>query len=428
MPPTSSPSSAIEIPEHVSTLPATLPVAFHRLAASSLAANLAEQVSLAAAPLVAVLVLGSGATGTGVLQAAQTLPFLLLSIPAGVLADRTSRPRLMALAESVRLVSLLAMLALLATGRLTFPALAALGFLGATGTVVFGVCTPALTPTLVPRAALGQANQVLELVRSATYIGGPALGGLLVGWTGANPAFAFAAILSTGAVMLLAGIRKPVQTESSVQATTHPLADLREGARFLFGHALLRPLFFTAVFFNLGFFMLMGVYVAYAHDHLYIGPTTIGVTLAVDGIGMLFGAAVAGRLLHAIRFGIAICVGPVMGLSAMLVMATTIVVPSAWLAGLAFFLIGAGPIVWTIATTTLRQAVTPDRLLGRVSSVILTATYGARPVGAALGAGIAGTISLPACMLAAILAFALQAAIILRSAPARLVSLDEVST
>lgn len=401
--------------------------AFHRLAASSLAANLAEQLSLAAAPLVAVLVLGSNAQGTGILQAAQTAPFLLLAIPAGLLADRTSRHRLMAGAEAIRLLALLAIGILLMLDRLTFPLLTLLGFVGATGTVVFGVCTPALTPALVPREELGSANRVLELVRSATYIGGPAIGGALVGWTGASPAFAIAAILSASAVLLLTGIREPSRIQESRPAR-HPLADLREGATFLFDNALLRPLFYTAVFFNLGFFMLMGVYVAYAHDHLGLGASAIGITLALYGTGMLAGASISGWIMRRVRFGIVVCIGPAMGLTAMLVMTATVVIPSVVLAGVAFFLIGAGPIIWTISTTTLRQAVTPDALLGRVSSVILTATQGARPVGALLGAAIASTISLPACMLVAVAAFVLQAAIIVRSAPARLTTLDSAES
>ncbi|HCQ49452.1 MAG TPA: MFS transporter, partial [Achromobacter sp.] len=73
----------------------SLPAAFRRLAASNLAAQFSEQMALAAAPLVAVLTLGATAAQTGALQAAQTLPFLLLSLPAGVLADRMSRKALM---------------------------------------------------------------------------------------------------------------------------------------------------------------------------------------------------------------------------------------------------------------------------------------------------------------------------------------------
>src|SRR3954469_11471044 len=105
----------------------TLPAAFNRLAWSNLAAQSAEQIGLAAAPLVAVLALGAGAGETGLLQTAQTLPFLLLSIPAGVLAARASRRRLMVGAEALRLLSLLGILALVSLGGLSLPTLALLG-------------------------------------------------------------------------------------------------------------------------------------------------------------------------------------------------------------------------------------------------------------------------------------------------------------
>src|SRR4029434_8290902 len=89
-----------------------LPAAFNRLAWSNLAAQSAEQIGLAAAPLVAVLALGAGAGEAGLLQTAQTLPFLLLAVPAGVLADRSSRRGLMVGAEGLRVLSLLGILGL----------------------------------------------------------------------------------------------------------------------------------------------------------------------------------------------------------------------------------------------------------------------------------------------------------------------------
>src|ERR1700758_2402906 len=112
-----------------------LPANFNRLAWSNLAAQSAEQIGLAAAPIIAVLGLGAGVGETGLLQVAQTLPFLLLSFPAGVLADRTSRRRLMAGAEALRTLALVAVLLLAGTGLLTLPLLALLGFVGAAGTV-----------------------------------------------------------------------------------------------------------------------------------------------------------------------------------------------------------------------------------------------------------------------------------------------------
>jgi MFS family permease len=142
-----------------------LPPAFQRLAWSNLAAQLAEQIGLAAAPLVAVLTLGAGEAATGVLQTAQTLPFLLFSIPAGVWADRMPRARLMSRAEVLRVVSLLVILALVTLGGLNLLLLAVRGFIGACGTVAFSVAAPALVPALVESDALPVANGRIELAR-----------------------------------------------------------------------------------------------------------------------------------------------------------------------------------------------------------------------------------------------------------------------
>ncbi|HEY0886768.1 MAG TPA: MFS transporter, partial [Ramlibacter sp.] len=170
-------------------MPSTLPRPFAALAWSNLAAQSAEQLSLAAVPLVAVLALGAGPGEIGALAAVQTLPFLLLAIPLGLLADRVSRRRLMVAAEGLRALSLLAMLAMVLTGRLSIAWLAVLGFAGAVGTVGFSVAAPALVPSLVPGRLLGMANGRLELARSAAFAAGPALAGALVAWAGAPAAF-----------------------------------------------------------------------------------------------------------------------------------------------------------------------------------------------------------------------------------------------
>ena len=107
-------------PDHLPNLPAT----FNRLAWSNLAAQSAEQIALAAAPIVAVLLLGVGEGQTGLLQTALTLPFVLFAIPAGLLADRLSRRWLMAGAEALRAAALLAILILIALDLLTLPLLA----------------------------------------------------------------------------------------------------------------------------------------------------------------------------------------------------------------------------------------------------------------------------------------------------------------
>ena len=106
--------------------------------------------------------------------------------------------------------------------------------------------------------------------------------------------------------------------------------------------------------------------------------------------------------------------GPVTGFVAAAVMALTTIVPTPLLAGLSFFLLGVGPILWVISTTTLRQSVTPPSLLGRVSAINIM-SYGARPLGSALGAIVGGLYSAEACLYLAAAIFAAQALVILMS-------------
>src|SRR6185503_6620107 len=153
-----------------------------------------------------------------------TLPFILFAIPAGLLTDRISRRKLMAGAEALRAAALAAILALIATGWLTLPLLAVLGFIAVCGTVVYSVAAPALVPSLVTPQLLPAANARVELARTIAFASGPALGGVLVGWVGAAPAFGFAAALSVIAVVLLAGIFEPVREAT---ARRHPVQDIK---------------------------------------------------------------------------------------------------------------------------------------------------------------------------------------------------------
>ncbi|HXH84791.1 MAG TPA: MFS transporter, partial [Candidatus Tectomicrobia bacterium] len=197
------------------------------------------------------------------------------------------------------------------------------------------------------------------------------------------------------------------------------LRDVRDGASFALGHPLLRPVFLTQAVFNGAFFVLQAVYVPYAVDHLGLTASEVGLTLAAYGAGMLAGATMAGPVIRALPFGIVIVAGPLAGVAAALAMVLTVWAPSMWLAAVAFFLIGVGPILWVIATMTLRQTVTPGDLLGRVSAVFTTAT-GARPLGAALGALVGARYGAEACLVVAAVGFVAQAMIILASPVPRL--------
>ena len=389
----------------------TLAPTFNRLAWSNLSAQSAEQIALAAAPIVAVLVLGVGEGRTGLLQTALTLPFVLFAIPAGLLTDRISRRILMAGAEALRAVALGMILLLIWLGWLTLPLLAFLGFVAVCGTVVFSVAAPALVPSLVAPDQLPAANARIELARTVAFASGPALGGVLVGWIGAAPAFGVAAALYAVAVVLLSGIHEPAR---ATMPRRHPLQEVKEGASFVLHHALLRPVFITQFTFNTGSFLTLAVFVPYAVRHLGLSATGVGATLAMYGVGMVIGALSATRVMRRLAFGTVIGLGPVTGFAAAIVMALTTIIPTPLLAALSFFMLGVGPILWVISTTTLRQSVTPPRLLGRVTAINIL-SYGARPLGSALGAVLGGLFGAEICLYVAVLIFAAQALVILLS-------------
>ena len=404
----------------------TLPPIFQRLAGANLAAQSAEQISLAAVPLVAVLALGAGPGEIGMLATAQTLPFLLLSIPIGLLADRVSKRRLMVAAEALRALAFVGLLLASLAGQLSLALLALLGFLGATGTVGFSVAAPALVPSLVPRELLSAANGRLELARSVAFAAGPALAGALVAWAGASPAFVLAAMLSASALALLLALPEPAAV--ALAPRRHPLTELKEGAALVWRSPLLRPILFTAVAWNIAWFVLQAAYVPYAVRALGLSAAEVGFTLATYGAGMVLGALLAPRVLRALPFGQAILLGPVVSVMASAAMVATLAWPSGVLAAASFFLFGAGPIIWTISSTTLRQAVTPSAMLGRVTAIFLSANMGARPLGAALGGWVGSAYGAQACLWLALAGFLLQAMLIAGSAVRTLQRLPAAAT
>jgi predicted MFS family arabinose efflux permease len=182
---------------------------------------------------------------------------------------------------------------------------------------------------------------------------------------------------------------------------------------------MLRPVFVTQFIFNTAFFVILAIFVPHAVHNLGLSAFGVGVTLGMFGIGMVGGALLAPRTMELLSFGAVIAIGPLAGLLGAVLMALTIWAPTALLAGLGFFLLGAGPILWVISTTTLRQTVTPPDLLGRVSAINIMA-YGARPIGSALGALLGGLYGVEACLLAAVAGFLAQAIVIARSPVVRL--------
>jgi predicted MFS family arabinose efflux permease len=344
-----------------------------------------DQLAMAALPLAAMLVLGGEASLVGLLLAVQASAWLLCSLPAGLAVDRLGRSRVLRLAAALAVAGLT--IAAIGAG-LRVTALLALGaFAGSAGTVLFVLAAGSTVPDLVARDSLAAANARLELARAVVTLAAPPVAGLAASLGRPDLAFALAALAAAGGLMALA--RMPATAAAPAAAGPGLRAAIAEGARFLLREQLLRGIALCAVFWNMAFFALLAAFVPFALGSLGMSAAAIGLAQGGYGAGLLVGAVAAPWVLA--RFGPAPVLfgGPAVSVAApLLLLAAT--PPTALPASLvALFLIGCGPMMWLICQQSIRQAVTPRPLLGRVGAALQVAIYGVRPLGALAGAMLA---------------------------------------
>lgn len=345
-----------------------------------------DQLAMAALPLAAMLALGGDAPLVGLLLAVQASAWLACSLPAGLAVDRLGRSRVLGLA-AVLAVAGLSLAALGAWLRVT--SVLALGaFTGSAGTVLFVLAAGSTVPDLVARERFAAANARLELARALVTLAAPPVAGLAASLGRPELAFALAAVAAGAGMAALACL--PRIAPATAAEGPGLRAALAEGARFLFRERLLRGIALCAVFWNMGFFALLAAFVPHALGTLAMHPAAIGLAQGGYGAGLLLGAAAAPRVLA--RFGPAPVLfgGPAVSvLAPLLLLGATAGGTALPLSLAALFVIGAGPMMWLICQQSIRQAVTPRALLGRVGAALQVAIYGVRPLGALAGGALA---------------------------------------
>ncbi|AOO81071.1 MFS transporter [Bosea vaviloviae] len=347
----------------------------------------------------------------GLLVAAQSAAWLLVSLPAGVFADRIAPRSLVMLGGGLMLAGSLMGAGLLALGLVGWP-LGLSTFIAASGPVVIALSIFVLLPRMVAVSTLPSANGRLELGRACFSLAAP----LIAGWAVARGMGALGLVLCAlaGLVVLVAatrlpGNRPPAQPRQPLHRA------IAEGGAFVARHPYLRPIALCAIGWNMAFFAFLAIVTPYAARVLLLAPETIGLASSVYGAGLIVGALSGPILIARLPTGLLLVFGPASSLfgAGLLALAPASL---GWPAlALAFFLFGFGPILWFITQTSLRQAVTPQGLLGRVSATLTTAMYGMRPVGALAG-GLAGEwLGLQIAMLLPVGLFALSTLAILAS-------------
>jgi MFS family permease len=378
----------------VETRRAVLGADYWRLWTSSGLSNLADGILKVGLPLVALTYTRSPALIAG-LPFAFTLPWLLFALPAGALSDRFDRRRAMVGANLVRgaLLGTLALIAAVGGGSIW--ALYVVAICVGSAETVYDTSAQSIIPLLVGREVLPKANgRLFGIEVAANQFVGPPLAGVLA-TAGAALSFITPAALWLIAVAALCLVRGSFRVQQDGPRSTMR-AEIAEGLRFLRGQPLLRRFAVMVGAFNFASNAVFAVFVLYAvgpSSPMGLSKTGFGILLTTDAAGSLLGSFIAERVERRLGRARTLVIAFAAGAALVGVGAVT---ANAYVIGAVFFIGGMGVVVSNVVMVSLRQTITPDRLLGRVNSCYRLVAWGTMPVGAAVGGLLAQFIGLRA--------------------------------
>ena len=378
---------------------------FRRLLSAHTVSQVGTGVTALAIPLIAATVLHASPFQIGVLAAASTVPLLLLGLPAGVWVDRRQRKPLMVASDLGRFLLLMVLPVSALLGWLSYPLLFAVVALVGCLTVVFDIASQSYVTSLLDRGDLVGGNSLFHSSYAVGEIIGPGLAGTLVSVFKAPMAVTVDALSFLVSGLLIGGIR---HQEAAVEAKPTDVQALRgeliEGLRAVRDTPILRTLGLATGVWNL----FEG-----ARDAMLILFITQTLQVSAQGTGIIYSVAAAGWLLGSMLTGIAAAklgLGRAIMLGALLVIPCELLIPLAGgppiiagaMVAIGYFLSGVFGPIYDVNQYSLRQAITPDHLQGRVSSVLRVIIRGTEPLGALLGGVIAVWFGLRGAMWAAV--------------------------
>lgn len=375
-----------------------MPSDFNKLWAASAVSNLGDGIMGAAFPLLVASItrdplLVAGAT------VVNRLPWFFFALLAGALVDRMDRRRVMVSVDTLRAVVVGLLGLLLVAGDVHLAVVYVVAFALGSAETLFDTSSEAVLPALVGEGVLEKANGRLQATEwAANSFGGPPLGAALFAAVAALPFLVNAASFAMAAA-LVAAISGTFRAEREVDRSEGAIRrEVLEGLRWLWGHVVLRTLSIMAGTINLMAFGVIAIWVLYVQDEVGLGDVAFGMLLATFGVGGLVGAlsagAVAGRVGQGTTLLTTVAILTVASAVMGLVTAPVVVFACA-------VLIGIGLGLWNVVAISLRQALTPDELRGRVAATARTLAWGTQPLGALLGGLIADVFGLRAPFLLA---------------------------
>jgi MFS family permease len=363
--------------------PSRLGRSFRWLLASSVISNVGDGIALAAGPL-----LVASQTRDPLLVSfallAQQLPNLLFGLPAGAVADRFDRRRIVAGVNLVRAAVLVVLAATIVGGTVSIAIVLAALFVLGTAEIFADIGSSSLVPRVVPRAHLGIANARLTGSFLLTnLLLAPPIGAFLFSVGMALPFAANAACFALGAVLVTRVVTDVADAAAERGRERGSLRrEMADGVRWLIGNAPMRTLALTIIAFNVTYGAAWGVLVLYASERLGMDAVGFGLLTTALAIGGIIGTTLYGRLERRFALADIMRVGLLIETFTHLALALTTSAPVA-LATMVVF--GGHATVWGTTSTVVRQRAVPDELLGRVTGVYHIAVIGGMVVGTPIG-------------------------------------------
>lgn len=389
---------------------------FMALWASLSVSEAGSQISQLALPLAALSTLRSGSVGVGLLRALETLPFLVIGLPAGAWIERRRRRPVMLASDGVRLLALGSIPLAYTLGWLTLVQLYVVALVAGVGTVLFDVAYQSYLPQIVRREDLLAGNAKLGLSQSVAQVGGPGIAGVLIRVLGAPVAVAVDAASFAVSALCVTAVRSREPDPRPRQTGSTLAAEARAGLHYVLGHPVLKHLAGATATANLALAAIDTVLLVFLAHDVHLGAGRIGLVLLLGGTGVVAGAPTGGTLGRRFGIGAACVVGlAVAGAGSVLAPLAPARASGMWLVVASQWLVMFGGTVYNVNQVALRQAVCPEALRSRMTATMRFMVFGTIPIGDVVGGELGAQIGLrPAlwvasCIAAAAVAWVLPA-------------------
>jgi len=376
---------------------------FRRFLSARLVSLIGTSVTFVALPVVVYQLTGSPFL-TGLVSAFEALPYLLFGLPAGALADRFDRRRVMVLSDLANAVVLGSLPVAYLLGALTVPHVMVAAFLVPALFVFFDAADFGAVPTLVGRDRIASANSIIWGSSTIVEVAVPPLAGAALAVVNGAELIAIDAVSYVASALLVRALKRPLSAVD--RAPKEPLhlaallAEIREGLRFVWRHSTVRAMTVVGAFQSVAGGAFVGQMIVWADRRLDVraGDWRLGVVLCTWSLGGLASSIALPRLAR--RYGAARVALVALPFSAAMCIATAFA--GQWVVGAVCLLLW-GAVYMTVVTNsiTYRMQVTPEPLLSRVNTTGRMLSFGVGwPIGAGLGGLVAEASGPQAAMLA----------------------------